>query len=108
MSKTTQKQHPAAGTCQSAILKSTMLGKYLLRPCTLALLSIAASAPAHSQTFVDVKPTQAQVEWQDLEIGAIIHYSTNTFLNPEGGAGTADPHTCTPSHADADQGMQLA
>src|SRR5260370_27891442 len=100
MSKTTQKQHPAAGTCQSAILKSTMLGKYLLRPCTLALLSIAASAPAHSQNFVDVKPSPAQVERQDLEIGVIIHFSTNTFLNPAWRAGTAPPSLSPPSHLD--------
>ena len=85
-----------------------MLGKNLLRPCTLALLSFAASAPAHSQNFVDVKPSPAQVEWQDLEIGVIIHFTTNTFLNREWGDGTADPSVFHPTHVDTDQWMEAA
>ena len=85
-----------------------MLGKNLLRPCTLALLTLAASAPAHSQNFVDVKPSPAQVEWQDLEIGVIIHFSTNTFLNREWGDGTADPSVFNPAHVDTDQWMEAA
>src|SRR5207248_10041300 len=31
-----------------------------------------------AQNFVDIKPTPAQTAWQDLEIGVIIHFSTNT------------------------------
>ena len=41
---------------------------------------IAAPAlRAQTQNFVDVKPTPQQLEWQDLEFGVIIHFSTNTF-----------------------------
>ncbi|HEY8997942.1 MAG TPA: alpha-L-fucosidase [Edaphobacter sp.] len=76
----------------------------------LALLSLLAS-PASllpAQNFSDIKPTPAQLHWQDLEIGVIIHFSTNTFLNREWGDGTAAPSTFNPSHVDTDQWMQAA
>jgi alpha-L-fucosidase len=76
----------------------------------LTLLSVLAS-PAYllsAQNFADIKPTPAQLHWQDLEIGVIIHFSTNTFLNREWGDGTAAPSTFNPTHVDTDQWMQAA
>ncbi|HKO10518.1 MAG TPA: hypothetical protein VJV22_01020, partial [Acidobacteriaceae bacterium] len=66
----------------------------------------APALPAQTQNFVDVKPSPQQLEWQDLEFGVIIHFSTNTFLNREWGDGTASPSVFNPTQFDPDQWMQ--
>ncbi len=78
-----------------------------LRLCTIIFL-VAALTSASAQNFADIKPTPAQTAWQDLEVGVIIHFSTNTFLNREWGDGTASPSTFNPAHVDTDQWMQAA
>jgi alpha-L-fucosidase len=79
--------------------------------CVIAVLSaiifcMSAYLPAQPQNFVDVKPSPQQVEWQDLEFGVIIHFSTNTFLDREWGDGKADPKVFNPIEFNADQWMQ--
>ena len=58
--------------------------------------------PVYAQSFSDVKPSPQQVEWQDLEFGVIIHFSTNTFLDREWGDGTAYPSIFNPTQFDPD------
>jgi alpha-L-fucosidase len=78
-----------------------------MRPYLLsAILALATSACA--QNFADVKPSPQQVAWQDMEMGAIIHFGTNTFLNREWGDGTAPPSVFNPQHVDTDQWMEAA
>jgi alpha-L-fucosidase len=72
------------------------------------LCSISFAVIAQAQSFSDIKPSPAQIAWQDLEIGVIIHFSTNTFLNREWGDGTASPSTFNPTNVDTDQWMQAA
>ncbi|RZU43307.1 alpha-L-fucosidase [Edaphobacter modestus] len=75
--------------------------------CLLLLASLLPSrTPA--QSFQDIKPSPPQLQWQDLEIGVILHFSTNTFLNREWGDGTASPSVFNPAHVDTDQWMQAA
>lgn len=72
------------------------------------LLNIFLAGLLHAQSFPDIKPSPSQLAWQDLEIGVIIHFSTNTFLNREWGDGTASPSVFNPAHVDTDQWMQAA
>jgi alpha-L-fucosidase len=77
--------------------------KYLL---TWLMLLVVTAALA--QNFVDVKPSPQQVAWQDMEMGAILHFGTNTFLNREWGDGTAPPSVFNPQHVDTDQWIEAA
>ncbi len=61
---------------------------------------------ASAQNFSDIKPSPQQVDWQDLEFGVIIHFSTNTFLDREWGDGTASPSVFNPTQFDPDQWMK--
>jgi alpha-L-fucosidase len=63
-------------------------------------------ASANAQSFPDLKPSPQQVEWQDLEMGAIIHFGPNTFLDQEWGDGTADRKLFNPKQFDPEQWMQ--
>jgi alpha-L-fucosidase len=67
-----------------------------------------SGAIALAQNVTEIKPSPQQLAWQDLEMGAIIHFGPNTFLNQEWGDGTADPKVFNPSSADPEQWMRAA
>jgi alpha-L-fucosidase len=83
--------------------------KFRLRMTALvcpALLLFATLSMA--QNFTDVKPSSQQVAWQDLEMGAIIHFGPNTFMDTEWGDGTADPSVFNPAQVDPEKWMRAA
>ncbi len=83
--------------------------KWLYRlACMLLAAGVLATATheATAQNAADVKPSPQQTEWQDLEFGVIIHFSTNTFLDREWGDGTASPSVFNPTQFNPDQWME--
>lgn len=70
----------------------------------LALLPVLA----FGQNFADVRPSPQQIAWQQLEIGVLVHFGTNTFLDREWGDGTASPEVFNPASLDAGQWVKAA
>ena len=62
---------------------------------------------ASSEEIIDiasrVTPTRNQLEWQQMELTAFLHYGINTYTNREWGDGKESPELFNPIAFDADQ-----
>lgn len=52
-------------------------------------------------------PTENQMNWQEMEYYAFIHFSMNTFTDIEWGYGDVDPKTFDPSAVDCEQWAKI-
>lgn len=75
------------------------------RKCLFALFFsiISSTISAESPEPCGPVPSQQQLEWQDMETYAFIHYSLNTYTDKEWGYGNEDPALFNPDKLDADQ-----
>jgi len=66
--------------------------------CSLGLVSKAQVLP---------RPTEMQLQWQQLETTAFIHFTVNTYTGKEWGDGTEDPSIFNPVDFDANQMVKV-
>ena len=66
---------------------------------------IPDSAPAEEIADIAARviPTRNQLEWQQMELTAFLHYGINTYTNREWGDGKESPELFNPTAFDADQ-----
>ena len=70
----------------------------------LLLHSCAPAAPKEQA----VVPSARQLNWQDLEYYAFVHFSINTFTDKEWGFGDESPELFNPTELDTDQWARVA
>ena len=55
-----------------------------------------------------IKPTPAQVRWQEAEFGMFVHFGINTFSNREWSDGSKSPKKFNPKKLNTDQWVEVA
>lgn len=78
---------------------------FLLAPLTACLLSCSSEKVLPPEPIFPV-PEPKQVEWQQMETYAFIHFGLNTFNDREWGYGDTDPKTFNPTNLDCEQWAQ--
>ncbi len=69
----------------------------------LLALGTCAPPPPDAPAPFGAVPSEAQLEWQQMETNAFLHFTTNTFTGKEWGYGDESPEIFNPSELDVDQ-----
>ncbi|GAA3744799.1 hypothetical protein GCM10022422_31180 [Flavobacterium ginsengisoli] len=78
--------------------------KIFLSLCLFGVISSASSQElANAPKPFGPVPTQKQIDWQEMEFYAFVHFSLNTFTNKEWGYGDESPELFNPSQLDVRQ-----
>ncbi|MBQ0006958.1 MAG: alpha-L-fucosidase [Alistipes sp.] len=76
--------------------------------CILSLIPFfAACSQVTPPAPYGPTPNKVQLEWQELEFYAFVHFTTNTFTDMEWGLGNSDPSVFNPTEFDVDQWMDV-
>lgn len=83
---------------------------YYRQLCAAALLTALFSCTGGQQEETVAPPepvlpvpSEAQLDWHEMELNAFIHFTTNTFTDKEWGYGDEDPAIFNPTQIDVDQ-----
>lgn len=69
--------------------------------------TLTAEEEAPAPEAFGATPSQKQLDWQDMEMYAFIHYSLNTYTDQEWGYGNEDPKLFNPSDLDVKQWVKV-
>ncbi|GAB3357822.1 alpha-L-fucosidase [Arachidicoccus ginsenosidivorans] len=75
----------------------------LLIGLAMTATGISCAQKAQPPAPYGALPTQNQLNWQENNVYAFIHFGINTFTDKEWGYGDEDPALFNPKHFDADQ-----
>ncbi|MBZ4034174.1 alpha-L-fucosidase [Flavobacterium sp. 17A] len=78
--------------------------KIFLSLCLFGVISnVSSQELANAPKPFGPLPTQKQIDWQEMEFYAFVHFSLNTFTNKEWGFGDESPELFNPSQLDVRQ-----
>jgi alpha-L-fucosidase len=80
--------------------------RHFILSTVCAMLTAILTMPANAQEQdlpCGPMPSENQLQWQDMEMYAFIHYSLNTYTDQEWGFGNEDPQLFNPSDLDCRQ-----
>ena len=71
-------------------------------------LVISCAPPPPAPEPVGPLPSEAQLEWHDMQFYMFVHFNMNTFTNMEWGMGDESPESFNPTNLDCHQWARIA